>query len=63
MYTLYQCQECKEQYVVSYGIICCPYCYSKEREDQGYFEIEDINNLLAERKELQEKIIQFTKKK
>ena len=57
MMTLYLCNNCKEQYVLTDGmIIRCPHCNSKEREDNGEFGLEDINILLMERKELFEKL-------
>jgi len=52
MMTLYLCNSCKNQYVVEYGIIRCPHCQSKDRESQGEFGLEDINELLVQRKEL-----------
>lgn len=49
---LYQCLECDYQYVVGPGgFIQCPHCDSKMCEDQGEFTLEDINELLSERKE------------
>jgi len=54
--SLYKCESCQNQYVTEYGIIRCPYCQSKEREPQGEFTLEDINELLLERRELKEKI-------
>jgi uncharacterized Zn finger protein (UPF0148 family) len=54
MMSLYQCVNCGEQYVVEHGTIRCPYCESKEREPQGEFTLEDVNNLLVERRELQQ---------
>ena len=52
---LYQCRNCRHQYVVEHGIIRCPYCQSKERDGGDALGLEDINDMLLQLQEAQER--------